>query len=102
MGSDASHFNVSLTVRDKSHNTVPTNHNLFVLTSLTPYRWAKPAHTHAVMFKATGSLPGAFLSLEVKPAKFGVLRIDISSSNRRLLPVAPCPLGLGRLLAISY
>ena len=102
MGSDASHFNVSLIVRDKSHKTVPTKYNLFVLASLTPYRWAKPAHTHAVMLKAIGSLPGAFLSLEVKPAKLGAFRIDISLSDRRLLPVAPCPLGLGRPLAISY
>ena len=53
MGSDESHFNVSLTVRDKVTNkTVTTNHNLFeekgepkrnrtevlLLTSLTPYR----------------------------------------------------------------
>ena len=54
MGSDESHFNVSLTVRDK----VFTKHNLFeekgepkqnraealLFSSLTPYRWAKPAH----------------------------------------------------------
>ena len=53
MGSDESHFNVSLIVRDKVTNkTVTTNHNLFEekgepkqnrtevlpLTSLTPYR----------------------------------------------------------------
>ena len=58
MGNDESHFNVSLIVRDKSHKTVSTNHNLFeekgepkrnqaealLLTSVTPYRWAKPAH----------------------------------------------------------
>ena len=51
MGSDDSHFNVSLIVRDKSHKTVSTNHNLFEekgepqwnrakalhLTGLTPY-----------------------------------------------------------------
>ena len=29
MGSDESHFNVALIVRDKSHKTVSTNHNLF-------------------------------------------------------------------------
>ena len=47
-----------LIVRDKVYKTVSTNHNLFeekgepkriqtealLLTSLTPYRWAKPAH----------------------------------------------------------
>ena len=27
MGSDESHFNVSVIVRDKSHKTVSTNHN---------------------------------------------------------------------------
>ena len=59
MGSAESRFTLSLLVRDQSHNTVSTNHNLFekkgepkrirtavpVLTSLTPYRYlAKPAH----------------------------------------------------------
>ena len=59
MGSDESHFNVSVGSEGQSHKTVSTNHNLFEekgepkryrsevlpLTSLTPYRWAKPAHT---------------------------------------------------------
>ena len=60
MGSDDSHFNVSLIVRDKiTVKTVSTDHERFeekgepkryraealLLTSLTPYRWAKPAHT---------------------------------------------------------
>ena len=58
MGSDESHFNVSVGSDGQSHKTVSTNHNLFEekgepkryrtevlpLTSLTPYRWAKPAH----------------------------------------------------------
>ena len=58
MGSDESHFNVSVGSDRQSHKTVSTNHNLFEekgepkrirtevlpLTSLTPYRWAKPAH----------------------------------------------------------
>ena len=58
MGSDESHFNVSVGSDGQSHKTVSTNHNLFeekgepkryrteVLppTSLTPYREAKPAH----------------------------------------------------------
>ena len=52
MGSDESHFNVSVGSDGKSHKTVSTNHNLFEekgepkryrtevlpLTSLTPYR----------------------------------------------------------------
>ena len=52
MGSDESHFNVSVGSDGQSHKTVSTNHNLFVekgepkryrtkvlpLTSLTPYR----------------------------------------------------------------
>ena len=59
MGSDESHFNVSVGSDGQSHKTVSTNHNLFEekgepkryrtevlpLTSLTPYRTAKPAHT---------------------------------------------------------
>ena len=59
MGSDESHFNVSVGSDGQSHKTVSTNHNLFEekgepkryrtevlpLTSLTPYRQAKPAHT---------------------------------------------------------
>ena len=62
MGSDESHFNVSVGSDGQSHRTVSTNHNLFEekgepkryrtevlpLTSLTPYRWAKPAHCENV------------------------------------------------------
>ena len=58
MGSDESHFNVSVESDGQRHKTVSTNHNLFEekgepkryrtevlsLTSLTPYRWAKPTH----------------------------------------------------------
>ena len=58
MSSDRGHFNVSVGSDGQSHKTVSTNHNLFEekgepkryrtevlpLTSLTPYRWAKPAH----------------------------------------------------------
>ena len=58
MGSDESHFNVSVGTDGRSHKTVSTTHNLFEekgepkwyrteilpLTSLTPYHWAKPAH----------------------------------------------------------
>ena len=58
MGSGESHFNVSVGSVGQSHKTVSTNHNLFdekgepkryrtevlPLTSLTPYRQAKPAH----------------------------------------------------------
>ena len=58
MGSDESHFNVSVGSDGQSHKTVSTNYNLFEekgepkryrtevlpLTSLTPYRQAKPAH----------------------------------------------------------
>ena len=57
MGSDESHFNVSVGRDGQSHKTVCTNHNLFEekgepkryrtavlpLTSLPPYRQAKPA-----------------------------------------------------------
>ena len=60
VGSDESHFNVSVGSDGQSHRTVSTNHNLFEekgepkrfrtevlpLTSLTPYRQAKPAHTY--------------------------------------------------------
>ena len=59
MGSDESHFNVSVGSDGQSHKVVSTNHNLceekgeqkryrtevLPLTSLTPYREAKPAHT---------------------------------------------------------
>ena len=60
MGSDESHFNVIVGSDGQSHRTVSTNHNLFeekgepkryptevlLLTSLTPYRQAKPAHVY--------------------------------------------------------
>ena len=58
IGSDESHFNVSVGSDRQSHRTVSTNHNLFEekgepkryrtevlpLTNLTPYRSAKQAH----------------------------------------------------------
>ena len=58
MDSNESHFNVSVGSDGQSHKTVSTNHNLFEekgepkryrtevlpLTSLSPYRSAKPAH----------------------------------------------------------
>ena len=58
MGSDERHVTVSFTVRGKVTKTVSINHNLLeekgdpkrnraevlLLTSLTPYRWANPAH----------------------------------------------------------
>ena len=60
MGSDESHFNVSVGSDGQSHKTVSANHKLseekgepkryrtevLPLTSLTPYRSAKPAHKH--------------------------------------------------------
>ena len=62
MGSDESHFNVSVGSDGQSHKTESTNHNLFEekgepkryrtevlpLTSPTPYRQAKAAHTEDV------------------------------------------------------
>ena len=58
MGSNESHFNVSVGSGEQSHKTVSTNHNLFEekgepkryrtevlpLTSLMLYRRARPAH----------------------------------------------------------
>ena len=70
MGSDESHFNVSAESDGQSHKTVSTNHNLFEekgepkryrtevlpLTSLTPYRQAKPAHeTEQSWVESTGA-----------------------------------------------
>ena len=66
MGSDENHFNVSEGSDGQSHKTVSTNHNLFEekrepkryrtevlpLTSLTPYREAKPAHKLVVVVVA--------------------------------------------------
>ena len=56
MGSDESHFNVSVGISDEqSHRTVSTNRSLFENKGepkryrtevLPPYRWAKPAHIH--------------------------------------------------------
>ena len=76
MGSDESHFNVSIGSDGQSHKTVSTNHNLFEekgepkryrtevlpLTSLTPYRWAKPAHPFPVgLHRSTQLLTQNFL-----------------------------------------
>ena len=62
MGSDESHFNVSVGSGGQSHRTVSTNHNLseekgepkryrtevLPLTSLTPHHKAKPAHAPCI------------------------------------------------------
>ena len=70
MGSDESHFNVSVGSDGQSHKTVSTNHNLFEekgqpkqyrtevlpLTSLTPYRQARPAHDQSDGLKAISHL----------------------------------------------
>ena len=62
--SDESHFNVSVGSDGQSHKTVSANHNLsedkgepkryrtevLPLTSLTPYRQAKPAHLTSARF----------------------------------------------------
>ena len=64
LGSDESHFNVSLIVRGKVTKTVSINHNFrrerseesrsgieptsFCFTR--PYRWAKPAHAGSLQF----------------------------------------------------
>ena len=54
IGSDESHFNVSLIVRDKVTRQCPQitfeekGEPKRVRTSLTPYRWAKPAHEETV------------------------------------------------------
>ena len=74
MGSDESHFNVSVGSDGQSHMTVSINHNLFKekgepkryrtevlpLTSLTPYRLAKPAH------QRYGGLLFCFTSMEAR------------------------------------
>ena len=63
MVSDESHFNVLLTVKDKVTRQCPQTTTFEekgepkqirtevpLLTSLTPYRYAKPGHTHAGLF----------------------------------------------------
>ena len=62
MGSDVSHFNVSLIMRDRVTRQCPQTTTfeekgepkhirteVILLTSLTPYRWAKPAHPTEMM-----------------------------------------------------
>ena len=81
MGSDESHFNVSLIVRDKVTRQCPqtttfkekgelkrirTEVPLF--TSLTPYRQAKPAHTLLMLVDSTQSAPGLVLFLIITRA----------------------------------
>ena len=64
MGSDESHFNVSLIVRDKVTRQCPQTTAFEekgepkryrtegpLLTSLTSYRWAKPAHNYHLALK---------------------------------------------------
>ena len=76
IGSDDNYFNVSLIVGSKVTKTVSTDNNywrerrvkaanrtveIFLLTSLTPYRWAKPAH-----FPIRKSKGWHFIELECK------------------------------------
>ena len=70
MGSDESHFNVSVGRDGQSHKTVSTNYNLseekgepkryrtevLPLTSLTPYRYTKPAHNMMLRHSWVGSV----------------------------------------------
>ena len=94
MGSDESHFNVSVGSDGQSHKTVSTNHNLFEeqgepkqyrtevlpLTSLAPYRQAKPAHIYKihVCFHRPFSFP-APLAFEIIFFFFYCLRLIITS-----------------------
>ena len=71
MGSDESQFNVSVGSDGQSHKTVSTNHNLLEekgepkryrsevlpLTSLAPYRSAKPAHMAGKQWETIKCLP---------------------------------------------
>ena len=97
MGSDESHFNVSVGSDEQSHKTVSTDHNLFEekgepkryrtevlpLTSLKPYRQAKPAHTFynicilIVMYYAVCYFTGIFYAVVWQ---FFVLFIDNKDS----------------------
>ena len=76
MGSDESHFNVALIVRDKVASQCPcTDHNpsekmrepkryradVSLLASLTPYRWANPAHLAGINDTNDHYLPAAFI-----------------------------------------
>ena len=76
MGSDESHFNVALIVRDKVARQCPcTDHNPFeemrepkryraeahLLASLTPYRWANPAPLAGIYNTDDHYLPAAFI-----------------------------------------
>ena len=110
MGSDESHFNVSVGSDGQSHKTVSTNHNLFEekgepkryrtevlpLTSLTPYRQAKPAHTRVrcvefavermqlIPKTATINLPGYTIPKKPSP-KTITSKIPIMALGRHLL-----------------
>ena len=85
MGSDESHFNVSLIVRDKVTRQCPQTTTFEereepkrirtevpLLTSLTPYRWAKPVHIHQRV--ASCSYMGVAINPFTAPAytKFGL------------------------------
>ena len=95
MGSDESHFNVSVGSDGQSHKTVSTNHNRFEekgepkryrtevlpLTSLTPYRYAKPAHNDA------GIKMGGLLYLGkygIGGTEFGIKEEFVTEKGRQL------------------
>ena len=75
VGSDENHFNVSLIVRDKVTRQCPQTTtfeekgepkqirtDVPLLTSLTPYRWAKQAHARGVAAEVFSARRSSFLN----------------------------------------
>ena len=101
MGSDERHFNVSVGSDGQSHKTVSTNHNLseekgepkryrtevLPLTSLTPYRSAKPAHKSHCGGDSVVLAIVCFSALLLSSRNLGpcqyLLRDDVNQTNQR-------------------
>ena len=89
MGSDESHFNISVGSDGQSDKTLSTNHNLFdekgepkryrtevlLLTNLTPYRQAKPALNYRVIKRGL---------IHTRPSLASANKSDLPSRRRVL------------------
>ena len=94
MGSDESHFNVSVGSDGQSHKTESTNHNLseeegepkryrtevLPLNSLTPYRWATPAHLHPPFadydyIECSPPITGRYIRIRKRPGSSNILPV---------------------------
>ena len=107
MGSDESHFNVSVGSDGHSHRTVSTNHNLFEEKGepkRVSNRGPSAYQPNALPLGQTGSLGQAgsgFMDLYIGPWWFGLIRCRLTSGSSALLQKPECEVVLDASLAVK-